>query len=690
MNFDDWAYKRKEILFSNYEGQIWAMPYCEEIIHAVLNNQDIDIEKITSNKNKKLYELYIQQEIEPNQKEIENITKNLDNIKKQISEINKIKTIFNDFKQDIDNIFIKHSKIINETWFKIILSSYFYNGVFEKGYAYDNLTQPSSGLINKLTKGIPFKKLKKDIDVFLQKYEKLNIKNIIENLSMSKSKDYFSGRIIDMINNIFRETTSLDLQSYNWQIKELEEMENNLKDEQNKYEQKIKDLNNKILKQKESVKNSKTIQNEYKIIRDFAQEIRQERQNPKKLDISNYVIGLNDMPDDDIVMFNIGLTCGDENIAKIENILKYNELEFGNDIKKWYIRCEDGDNSDKGKFELFSPLMTAKEAKSIMPKLIDWLDKAHLSSGLVIPIKAKQLFANWNKNPDETEIKQDDLKQLIFGAILRQNLKSYTKQFAEKEIHNLGFNTVEELPYSFYSLDEIKEKFPKDKFLFSGSTASDDYLLLSGRNGRTGTIYTTPNIEYASFYDGVTDVGKGESVPATGNKYVSSIISKLYNEDVKVGFINVYAQSSNDMYFSNFGMEDYRRSIGSKGIISSNKILTRDRAINEEYDSETFVTPEKNPLVEKILHIKYNGKELFIPVNENKTNKCIQDILNNRVADIKNTFQNTDREDILNRFEAQQKQYKKIMFEKGNKKIVKKDDLYTEDFVYSNIGVFEK
>ena len=725
MYFDDWVkhtdirnFEDEKVLWSNEAGQIWSMSYCKEIIHAILNNQDI--EKVIGDKNKKLHDRYMQQETEQQQQQLVESTKRLDNINKHILEINKIKTILGDFKQDIENILKKHSKIIDKSSFMSVLFSYFYEGVFEKGFAYNKLTQPSLSLVDMLIKGIPFKRLKKDIDDFLQKYERLHIKNIIDNLSISK--DFLYENII---NNIFKAIISLDWEMYDIWIKELEKNENTLIEQQNVSNQEIKNIKNQILKQEKSFQDSKVIQQEDKIIRDFAQEIRQEIQNPKKLDISNYVVGLNDVPDDEIVMFNIGLTNGKKDGDKIENILEYNNLEFGNQINQWYIRCEKIDNSDKGKFELFSPLMTAREAKSVMPKLIADFDRAHVSSGLVIPIKAQQLFANLNKNHDKTEIKQDNLKQLIFGAILRQNLQSHKVMIKnpQKEIHELGFNNQEELPQAFYSLEEIKEKFPKDKFLFSGSTASDDYLLLSGRSGRTGTVYATPDIKYASVYDGVTNIGSKEGTTATGDRYVSSIISNIFDKDVQVGFINVYAQSSNDMYFSNFGMEDYRRFIDSKeqpkifdmcepgqdgrlqdahkkGQTSPNKILTRDQAINGfvgryagteingkfympfAFDSETFVTPEKNPLIEKFMHIKYGRVELFIPVNENKTNKVIQDILNNRIADIKRTFQYSLREDILDRLEKQEKQYKKITFEKGRKKVVKDENTYVNSFDY--------
>lgn len=720
MLFDDWAYHtdirnmESKVLSNNETGKIWSMPYFKELMHVIRHNQDI--EAFINDKNQKLHDEYMRQEAEESKQRITELTNKSKDISKHLDEIVRISTILNNFRQDIENILTKHNKIININALKSFLYSYLRKGVFEKDWAYNTLMQPSGGIINNFIKSFSFKKLKKDVDVFVQKYEQLNIPNIIDNLSISQDRYYKTE-----INNFFEQILSLD-----WQhVGDLESAKNTLIEQRNTANQQIEYANNIVEILEESFQNSKVISKEDSLIRSFAQEIRQEIKNPKKLEPSNYVIYLNSMPDDEIVVFNIGLTNKNADGSKIKNILEYNNLESGNQINQWCIRREIRDNSDKGKFELFSPLMTVKEAKTIMPKLIADFDRAHVSSGLIVPIKAGQLFANWNTNFVETEINQNDLKQLIFGAILRQDLQSHGGKVPnmQQKIQELGFGNQEELPHAFYSLDELKEKYPKDKFLFSGSTASDDYLLISGRVGRTGTVYATPHIEYAAIYDGVSCGERSEGTTATGDKYVSSVIGKISDQDIKIGFINVYQQNPKDMYFSNFGVEDYRQFIGvqkqprsydmceeddgqwkiahKQGQNAPNARLNYEQAIHgyaredksrveidgKNYlpwalDSETFVTPEKNPLHEKILHIKWNGHKLYIPVSENKSNEIINAILNKRKADVKQTFQDVTRADVFYRLQEQERQYKKRMFEKGINKIEKEGNIGTINIDY--------
>lgn len=440
--------------------------------------------------------------------------------------------------------------------------------------------------------------------------------------------------------------------------------------------------------------------------------------------ISDYVPGLESIPDDEIVMFNIGLTSGNTDLDKIDNVLKKNNLEIGDKANEWYVRREKLGGQDPGKYELFSPLMKAKDAKQIMPNLIADLDNAHVSSGLVVPIKAKELFQNLSKdiNINVPEIDLGDLQKFIIGAIKRRDVQFGFETI--DELQKYGIKNQEELPITFYSLEELEQQYPKDKFLFSGSTASDDFLLISSRVGRTGTVYATPNIEYAAIYDGVTNVGSIEGTTATGNRYVSSVIGKVFDQDVKVGFINVYKQNPQDMYFSNFGMEDCRQYVGSreepqifdmceydktdkhwkdahrKAQSAPNKRLTRDQALNGyvyrsalieidgkkympfSFNSETFVTPEKNPLHTKILHIEWNGNKLFIPVNENHSQKIISKILAKRKAKIEDTFSNDFHTDVLDRLQKQKAVFTKLMFANAMQKMPKDNKVHAPDASY--------
>jgi hypothetical protein len=232
--------------------------------------------------------------------------------------------------------------------------------------------------------------------------------------------------------------------------------------------------------------------------------------------------------------------------------------------------------------------------------------------------------------------------------------------------------------------------------LFSGTTASDDYPLVSARVGRNGTVYATPHIDYAARYDGVTNVGYmgvDGGFTATGDQYTSSVVGEIGDRRVKVGFINVYEQSNADKYFPNFGMEGCRKYLngttpsrtydvyeGRDGYrfadahkqaqTDANGRLTREQAINGyigrgypfekngkvymplSLNAETYVTPEKNPLRTKIMHVVFedddgfNKLEFFMPVSD-KPNETVQTILDNRAIKLEDTFSHNRRLDIL-------------------------------------------
>ncbi|MBR1380554.1 MAG: hypothetical protein IJ560_03115 [Alphaproteobacteria bacterium] len=651
--FDDWATHydintKKKVLFS--DDEIWSKPWFQGFVDTIRNGQDI--EKFIDDKNKKLHDEYIQKDIE----NIAEIKTSIENSRVRIGQVDDIITSLHNFRHDIEVILTKYNKNINQDAFKDVLWSYYQQGVFDKNsHYYNKLTQPPSGIINRLTNGFSVKNRNKDLDAFFHKYEKF--KNTIDNLSMPdySIKNYISG--------VFRAICSLDWQSCDNNTELLEKYKESLIINKQKDEQILARANNQVLEKEKSFQDSKSIRKEDSILRSFAQETMQEMQTPKNLDSSKYVAGLNGLQDDEMVMFNVGLL---NNRLAITNCLYLNNLTIGRESNQWYLHLNPSESTDR--FELFSPLMTVKDAKQVLPKLIADFDRAQVSSGLVVPIKAKQLFASFNKHPEKTEIQYHDLESFIYGVMLKQRLPSHP-QYAEK-VQEFGYRSSDDLPHAFWSLNEISTKYPKDKFLFSGTTASDDYLLLSGRAGRTGTIYATPNIEYAKIYDGCTDVGGQEGTTATLNRYVSSIIGNVSGADVHCGFINVYKRNPNDMYFPNFGMEDYR---------ITNRMLTNNEVTNDD-KAETFVTPEKNPLVEKFLHIKWKQEQFFVPVNENKDNKIIQTILNNRKANPRDTFY---YDDVFTRLQKQEKEYKQILFKNAADKIPKQDNIQlTGEFDY--------
>ncbi len=424
--------------------------------------------------------------------------------------------------------------------------------------------------------------------------------------------------------------------------------------------------------------------------------------------VCDYVEDLENIKDDEQVLFDIGLSvCSDKDI---ESILTENGLMVGKETDEWFVRKENANTTDQGRVEIFTPVMTAKDAKEIMPKIIKELDDANVTSSLILPMKAKDVFKE-NEKPDQEKTSQE-LDKFMKGVYIRVCIQEDEKQpeFLRADysgpMNDLGFRSKEDLPEVYTSFQQLKEKFPKEKYLFSGSTASDDYCVLSARVGRNGTIYATPDIEYAGNYTGVVDVGMGNDKKATGEKYVSSKIGECFGSEVRLGFINVYEQNEKDTFYGNFGIEEYRQNLRSKAkngaqeskeypaanfneqgiaqdahrkiVAQSGATLTRDQAVNgylygnttlmingKEYasiytHSESYITKEKNPIKAKIMCVQWKndtGKNmLFIPIKPYQE-EMISHILSSRRANMKETFSVNGREDIYQRFMKQKEEF---------------------------------
>ena len=67
-----------------------------------------------------------------------------------------------------------------------------------------------------------------------------------------------------------------------------------------------------------------------------------------------------------------------------------------------------------------------------MPKLIADFDRAHVSSGLIVPIKAGQLFANWNTNFVEPEINQNDLLKFLKKMLTTKKVRFILQDIKSK------------------------------------------------------------------------------------------------------------------------------------------------------------------------------------------------------------------------------------------------------------------
>lgn len=692
-DFDTWArdfYNPKNIS-SNSEGEIWGAPYFEKMMQVIQNGDDI--EKFIEQKNQLLYNQYMEEKTKPYQKEIADKNDGIIKLQQSSAEIKSINNIFGEFESDIAVLMKHYPNPEQQKHVRELLSTYKYDGKFEKDWSYNQLTQKPKGFLNKLIHAKKHREAQQYLSAFIEKYENLNIPDKISKSKISNTEN---------LKHKFDAITDCNAQNVSsWS--EIIQKDLQIIDEKILKNQKdIKQNEENIQLLEKSFTKSVTIPQEDAIIRSFCDEIRNEIQHPKTLNASDYIECLDKLPDDEVVMFNIGLKSGRDIADRIKNIMEYNGLVCGDDTNQWLIRKETVGNSDQGKFEIFSPLMTVKDAKEIMPKLVADLDRAHVSSGLVIPIKASDIFREQTNDMVLPEITQERLMKLVGGAWIKQQMQSSGNPLFnhQEKMKLIGIESEQELPQVFNSLEELKTQYPKEQFLFSGTTASDDYLVLSARAGRNGTIYATPDIGYAAKYDGVTNVGSAyDGTTATGDRYVSSIIGQFSGQNVKVGFINIYQQSDDDKYFSNFGMEDYRTRIGAEelpktyGVFEANNegkdpftaklaqtdvngCLTKDQAINGyirrhteihekdgkfyfpiSYDAETYVTPEKNPLKAKIMHIEWGSNEFFIPIPEN-SDETISEILNKRRAKMEDTFAHNVRHDVLARIQKQKEEFK--------------------------------
>lgn len=398
--------------------------------------------------------------------------------------------------------------------------------------------------------------------------------------------------------------------------------------------------------------------------------------------ISDYVERLDNIPDNEAVLFNFAVN--DEQSGKFEQIMSEQGLSLGDNTSEWLCRQQGGNQSDSHLLDVWSPTMTAKEAKEVMPNLVAAMDEAKISSNLIVPMLAKDIFKDQQPyEPQTQEWIESQLPEFLTKCCYDQLQPADWKGFDKEDrqfVHELYgskgdiMQPPEEFAAGKTTLEGIKNEFPADEYLFSGTMVSDDYFSMSRRAGRNGTLYATPFIDYAKKYDGIYDLGadKRGGYSVTGDAYKSSAIGIIQEDSVHIGFINIYKQSEDDKFFKNFGLDDARR--------SASVHLSREDALNgylsysidgngdpiPVHDAETYVDKEKNPLVAKIMHIKCGKDEYYMRIPENP-DELTQYLLNARQADKKDTFKG-DKSFVLERLSKQKEEFDKgILY--GNKLI---------------------
>lgn len=177
----------------------------------------------------------------------------------------------------------------------------------------------------------------------------------------------------------------------------------------------------------------------------------------------------------------------------------------------------------------------------------------------------------------------------------------------------------------------ISKKYPSDKYLYSGTQVLDDYFSLSKRWGRTGIVYWTLDLNYASGYSWSTQ-------SATQDEYINRYI---WN-NISMWFVNVYKRSDRDQWFNNFDIES--QFVGMLPTIANPE---------GTYNSETYITKGKNPFIAKFMIIeKRPNQKLYYEIPEKLDptkfpDKLVSYLLKQRKADIHDTYS----QDFLDRIQ---------------------------------------
>lgn len=693
--FDEWASKQSLISDGN-ETRLWEQPFFADILKNINNPEKI--EEIIQQKNQTLTTQYITERLpnlEENKAQWQSSIKQCETHTENANATNRT---INAFAADVNKL-VEMYPPERQPEIKAILQEYITSNTFPK-HLEQKLTGKPKGLIGKLKHGKKIKQANEFFEEFKQKYTAVNISGKLEELKNNNNSDDSYYILKTKVENVVKmDTPALvaSIQSFKTYIQsnqtQIETFEKNIQTQQN-FLQKIN----------ENIANSTAIKADDDFIRQTVTSLAHPDKTKTSSNISDYVERLDKLPDDELIILNIGLAAGNNSTA-ITNVLAANGLQAGTNTNEWMVRQETLQNSDKDRHELFSPILTVKDAKEILPQLVADFDRLNLTSGLIVPMVAKDVL----KDTPEVSISQEEinagLDNFIKKAIVSAKIATAAGLPPQEQLDaiyaQLGVKSKDELPKTYTSVDQIKKVYTKDECLFTGTMASDDHLDLSARVGRNGTVYATPHIDYAKIYDGAEAMQFGAS--ATGDSYVNTTIGQYNGENVRLGFINIYAQSPDDKYFKNFGMEEYRKDKKSKVTeatcnvceqrdgqlvdaqrqitYSSSLVLPREQAINgyvesgkapitigdKEYvtlseNAETYVTPEKNPLKTKIMHIQYGGngspaQNLYIEVPQ-EPDKFISQLLASRKADMKTTFSTNKRGDVLERFTAQQREFK--------------------------------
>ena len=206
--------------------------------------------------------------------------------------------------------------------------------------------------------------------------------------------------------------------------------------------------------------------------------------------IDTYVPTLTEIDDNKAVIFNF--RCQNINDkGKLEKILEELGLKETPDVSGWLVQAKLDASSEKS-IDIWSPIMTAKEAKEIMPELLQRLDKSGIKRSNVLPITVENLLEKIDYEKKDT-IKTANFDQEVDKILQKFEYDSCSKDTAieywyqeatseqKKQLCELyGLEDTDQFPEQFganeFTLDKIKYRYPSKDYVYSGTQVSDDYF----------------------------------------------------------------------------------------------------------------------------------------------------------------------------------------------------------------------
>lgn len=614
------------------EQDVWGISNFDALLDAISNGRGID-SFLKDRRDLHKAALSVDKSYVQANKEIQEYTADIEKEKEILSELGTLESMLDEYvkeKKEVADAFqqIQHlyrdSRIGKylQTFLDDYKYDYKYDGEFDRNALRKLQSNPDK--VQRVFYGKKIKSFQSKLTSFVKKYQTKELYNLV--------KKYFPYNV------------SFGFENGKSNLQEQKSAKSRTI-EQNKAALSRAISANKIREQEWEQK----IEKEAGIIREFSVKLADDICNPKDLVVSEWVERLDGMDDEEMVMFDIATAAGYDYLdsynvkakAKVYNVMKYNCLQKGPETDKWF--ADKGCDTVHEAVELFSPVMRVRDAKKIIPKLCHDLLDAEVAANLVVAIRPNELL---HHRPGYKDSEANSAMDVIMNAITNKEVSWYSTK-----TRHLGF-----------------EKYPDDEYLFSGSMISDDYKFLSRRQGRCGISFATQDFNYAFSYAALSSILANPSDKDEDVAHRESVTFDLYSERyrllwngkrVYVGFVNVYQTNPADRFYPNFGLE---RALANKDGIKHGFDNTRK--------IETFVTPEKNPVVDKLLCVVCNKKGYILPMQSqdypDDVKKALQSLSAMYAGGMEDTLSGLKFSRRLSRFQKQKEEFESGVFHEND------------------------